>query len=69
MAVKSRKDRIDTIIDAVNKAAAGDYSLKLDRSAKNDEIDSLANAVNKMMEKTARRITGKKRGEIGRAHV
>lgn len=64
MAVKSRKDRIGAIIDAVNKAAAGDYSLKLDRSAKNDEIDSLAEAVNKMMEKTAKRITGHEPGDI-----
>lgn len=45
MAVKSKKDRISMMIDALKKAAEGDYSRKLDISAKNDEIDSLAEAI------------------------
>ena len=49
MAGKSKKDRVNTMIDAVMKAAAGDYSIKLDVSGKNDELDLLADAINKML--------------------
>jgi two-component system, cell cycle sensor histidine kinase and response regulator CckA len=48
MAGKSKKDRIITMIDAVMKFVAGDYSIKLDVSGKNDELDLLAEAINKM---------------------
>jgi PAS domain S-box-containing protein len=49
MTGKSKKDRINTMIDTVMKASAGDYSIKLDVSGKNDELDLLADAINKML--------------------
>jgi two-component system, cell cycle sensor histidine kinase and response regulator CckA len=49
MAGKSKKDRINTMIDMVMKAAEGDYSIKLDVSEKNDELDLLADAINKIL--------------------
>ena len=64
MSVKSERDRIGAITAALNRATAGDYSLRIDQSAKNDKIDTLAGAVNKMMEKTAKRLAGKERRDI-----
>ena len=49
MAGKSKKERIRTMTDAVLRAATGDYSLRLELTDKNDEIDALADALNKMM--------------------
>jgi PAS domain S-box-containing protein len=66
MAARSKKDRIGAIIDAVNQAAAGDYPLMLPVSSKNDEIDLLADAVNKMLKKTAQRITSQEQVEPGK---
>jgi two-component system cell cycle sensor histidine kinase/response regulator CckA len=56
MAVKSKKDRISKMIGALKKVADGDYSVKLDISARNDEIDSLADAINKTIEKAGKPI-------------
>ncbi len=47
---KSKTDRISIMIDAVTKAAAGDLSIRLEASGRDDELDSLANAINAMMD-------------------
>jgi two-component system, cell cycle sensor histidine kinase and response regulator CckA len=60
MAVKSKKDRIAVIIDTLNEAASGDYSKKIDISPKNDELDSLAHAINKILKKTGKHLIGQK---------
>jgi PAS domain S-box-containing protein len=60
MVVKSKKDRIAVIIDALNEAASGDYSKKIDISTKNDELDSLVHAINKLLKKTGERLSGQK---------
>ena len=44
------KDRIDKILDTVMKVARGDYSVQIELSGKNDEIDSLAMGLNMMID-------------------
>ncbi|MCB0153921.1 MAG: PAS domain S-box protein [Anaerolineae bacterium] len=46
---KSKTGRINTMIDAVTKAAAGDLSIRLETSDQADELDSLAEAINVML--------------------
>ncbi len=63
MAGKSKKERIRTMTDAVIRAATGDYSLQLDLTDKNDEIDALADALNKMMNTIGCDFTKRKQAE------
>jgi signal transduction histidine kinase len=42
------KERISEIIEAIMKVARGDYSVQIELSGKNDEIDSLAMGLNMM---------------------
>jgi len=51
MAGKSKKERLAALTEAVLQAAAGNYSLKLELSAKNDEVDKLAAALNALLKK------------------
>jgi len=45
-----KKDRIDEIIEAVIKVARGDFSLQIEPSGHNDDIDSLAMGLNMMVD-------------------
>lgn len=47
---KSKTERIGLMIDAVAKAAAGDLSIRLETSDQADELDSLAEAINVMLD-------------------
>ncbi|MBN1661988.1 MAG: PAS domain S-box protein [Deltaproteobacteria bacterium] len=64
MAVKSKKDRIGKMIETLRKSAEGDFFEKLDVSAKNDEIDLLADAVNKAVEKACRLTAAENHADI-----
>ena len=46
----SENDRINETIDAVMRIARGDYSVHIETSDKNDELDSLAVGINMMIE-------------------
>jgi len=46
----SEKDRINEMIDVIMRIARGDYSIQLELSDKNDDIDSLAMGINMMIE-------------------
>lgn len=63
MAVKSKKDRIAAMIASLKRAAAGDYSKTIDISGKHDELDSLAEAMNMMLKKTNKRLSGQRQTE------
>src|SRR4030043_1252321 len=60
MTVKSKKDRIAAMIASLKRAATGDYSKIIDISGKHDELDSLADAINKMLKKTDKLLSGQK---------
>jgi len=45
-----RKDRIDKMIDTVMSVARGDYSIQVELSGENDELDSLAIGLNMMID-------------------
>ncbi|NIM12767.1 MAG: hypothetical protein GTO45_11735 [Candidatus Aminicenantes bacterium] len=47
---KLRKDRIDKIIEAIMKFGQGNYSVQVELSDKNDDIDSLAMGLNMMID-------------------
>ena len=47
---KLRKDRINEIIDAIMKVGQGNYSVQVELSNKNDDIDSLAMGFNMMID-------------------
>ena len=44
------KDRIDEMLDTVMEVARGDYSVQVELSGKNDELDSLAMGLNMMID-------------------
>lgn len=46
----SEKERMNEIIEATMKVARGDYSVQVELSGKNDEIDSLAMGLNMMID-------------------
>ena len=46
----SEKERINEIIESIMKVARGDYSVQIELSGKNDEIDSLAMGFNMMID-------------------
>lgn len=46
----SEKERISEIIETIMKVARGDYSVQVELSGKNDEIDSLAMGLNMMID-------------------
>jgi two-component system, cell cycle sensor histidine kinase and response regulator CckA len=52
MVSNSEKNRIRTMIDALGKARTGDTSVVLDLSSKDDDLDTLARAINKLLQKT-----------------
>ncbi|MFO7570368.1 MAG: PAS domain S-box protein [Smithellaceae bacterium] len=52
MTSKSEKNRIHEMIDAARRAAAGDVSVWLDASSRNDDLDQLALAINALIKKT-----------------
>jgi PAS domain S-box-containing protein len=63
MADKSKSDRIGIMIDSVMKAARGNYSIRIDALGKNDVLDSLADAINALLDNVAGQITDRKRAE------
>ncbi len=63
MAGKSKKERIRTMTDAVMRVTTGDYSLRLDVTDKNDEIDALADALNKLINTFGCDFTQRKQAE------
>jgi len=46
----SEKDRINEIIESIMKVARGDYSVQVELSGKNDDLDSLAMGLNMMID-------------------
>jgi PAS domain S-box-containing protein len=53
-------NRINTIIESVQKAVAGDFSSRIETSNKNDELDKLSNAINQLVELMSEQIADKK---------
>ena len=47
---KLKKDRIDDIIEAIMKVGQGEFSVQVELSGKNDDIDSLAMGINMMID-------------------
>jgi two-component system cell cycle sensor histidine kinase/response regulator CckA len=60
-AQESNADRISGMIDAVKKAAGGDFSTRIETSGQNDELDRLAGAINAMVEQVRERIAESQR--------
>lgn len=56
MTAKNKKDRIGQILDALKKAADGDYSGKIDSASQTDDLDPIAEAINGLLSKTDKRI-------------
>ncbi|MRR15521.1 MAG: PAS domain S-box protein [Deltaproteobacteria bacterium] len=56
MTAKSKKDRLESILHALKKAAAGDYSQRLDSASQDDDLGRIADAVNKLLKKTEKRL-------------
>jgi PAS domain-containing protein len=63
MTVKSKKDRIAAMIASLKRAAAGDYSKTIDIAGNHDELDSLAEAMNMMLKKTNKLLSGQRQTE------
>jgi len=63
MAGKSKKERIRAMTDTVMRVATGDYLLRLDVTDKNDEIDALADALNKLINTFGCDFTKRKQAE------
>jgi PAS domain S-box-containing protein len=57
MPKQSNTDRIGKMIKAVNKAVKGDFSARLDSSGKNDDLDKLASAIQKLLHTTQDRLS------------
>lgn len=60
---KSRTARIEKILSALKNASSGDYSAKLDFASEDDELGLLADAVNKLMQKTRKRLLSSQKTE------
>lgn len=56
MADKSRSDRIIGMIDAATKAAGGDFSVRIAPSGKDDALEALGQAINKLMDKLREKV-------------
>ena len=54
MASNSEKNRISIMVDALGKALAGDDSVVMEISPKNDALDTLAAAINDLLKKTGK---------------
>jgi PAS domain S-box-containing protein len=53
---KSETDRVNKIIEAIARAAEGDYSVRIGEAGDNGTLDALAREVNGLIEKTRERI-------------
>ena len=70
MADRTNADRISSMIDAVLKAAEGDYSVRLNIDDKeNDVLASLAEAINNMLGATGEQISNMRRSDVGYRQV
>jgi len=58
---KTSEDRINEMIEAVMKVARGDYSVQIELSPQNDDLDSLAVGLNMMIDDVNNEITERKR--------
>jgi len=54
---KTSEDRINEMIEAVMKVARGDYSVQIELSDKNDDLDSLAMGLNMMIDDVRHEMT------------
>lgn len=63
MSGKSKMNRLRRMTEALKKAAEGDYSVRIETCDKQDDIDLLADAINKMVGQTHERIEKVKRNE------
>ncbi len=57
MTAKAKKDRLETILHALEKAATGDYSQRLDFASREDDLGLIADAVNKFLKKTEKKFS------------
>jgi two-component system cell cycle sensor histidine kinase/response regulator CckA len=57
MTSKPEKDRVEKILDSLKKAAAGNYSKKLDFASEDDDLGLIADAVNTLLQKTDERLS------------
>ena len=57
------KDRISKMIEAVMKVARGDYSVQIELSGKNDDLDSLGMGLNMMIDDIRNEITERQKAE------
>ncbi|MBE3122381.1 MAG: hypothetical protein IMZ58_09275 [Thermoplasmata archaeon] len=57
------KDRISEIIEGITKVARGDYSIQIELSGKNDDLDSLGMGINMMIDDIREYIIELKRSE------
>ncbi len=58
MVEEPEKNRIREIVDVVEQAMAGDLSLRIEKSGKNDDTDRLADAINRLLHMTDDLISG-----------
>ena len=61
MKAKSKKDRIEAILHSLKKAAAGDYSQRIDFASKDDDLGLIADAVNKFLKQTGKKLSATRR--------
>ena len=59
----SEKDRVNEMIDAVVRVARGDYSVQIECSGRNDDLDSLAIGINMMTNDIERDVIELKQAE------
>ncbi len=56
MTSKPRENRVEKILDALKKAASGNYSAKLDFASQDDDLSVIADAINTLLQKTDQRV-------------
>ncbi len=66
---KTSKDRINEMIEAVMKVARGDYSVQIELSPQNDDLDSLATGLNMMIDDVRNDVTERKKAEERIEHL
>ncbi len=59
MAKDTSNNKLKKIIKTINKAAKGDYSVKIEKSTKNDEYEKLATSINKLISGFRNKINSK----------
>ena len=57
MRAKAQTSQFEEILDALKKAASGDYSVKLNTTSENNELSQIALAVNDLLKSAHDRIS------------